>query len=174
MTITNRVMFYGTKNDLKLLLQAIESKLALKFITVGLFDSSHIKSKISLNSDNSLGQESLKYLIIDRELPFKIRKVPQKDGKMKYALDQLENPKTIVFQPSCEIGEKCLINGEIGTISSDPDSQRLFKLFSKEIRSQFIKIRAFYVGKEAIKLLDNGWRLTHSAETPAIYDLRRN
>ena len=55
----------------------------------------------------------------------------------------------------------------------DKDSEVLLKLFSKELRQRFSKVKSYFVGKEARRLFDEGIRLTASVNTPIEYDLKR-
>ena len=177
----NQLSFFATKADLESLLRTVESKQQLQFVATGLFDSPDIEPMQSLLATPNLGHLSVAdhnqgpcYLVASREVFIKVRAVPQRRGGVKYAVDQQENPKTIALRPSGSFGETCLIDGQVGTISDDPISLELFRLFTKEIRYQFTKINEFYVGKEAGELLDKGWRLTANAKSPALYDLKRD
>lgn len=176
----NQLSFFATKSDTKLLFENVE-KLSLHFLLTGLFDSPNVALINSLLTISDFGKVSVgdinqtkTYLASDRKNPFKVRAVPQKHGDTKYAIDQLVNPKTIMFRPGGVLKEKSLIAGQIGTISDDPASLKLFDYFKKIIQHQFSKIKSFYVGVEAEKLLDKGWRLTANVETSTLYDLKRN
>lgn len=176
----NQQYFFATKTDLSSLLQVIESERHLQFVETGLFDSPGVEPIHSLLNVPSLGRLSVGdhnqgpcYLIFNQGLPINVRAVPQRRGGIKYAVDQQGNQKTISFRPSGTFGENCLIDGQVGTISSDPCSLELFRSVCKEIKRQYMKINEFYVGKEARELLDKGWRLTANVKSPARYDLRR-
>jgi hypothetical protein len=92
---------------------------------------------------------------------------------VRYAVDQLANPKTVVLQPGGQF-EGCIIAGQLGTVSDDPTSLELFRFISKQVRRLFTKVKAFYVGKEASELLGRGWRLTANVKAPPLYDLKRD
>ncbi len=177
----NQQSFFATKADLESLLREVESKRQLQFVETGLFDSPSVQPVYSLLGAPNLGHlaagdhnQGPCYLVASREISIDVRPVPQRRGGTKYAVDQQENPKTIAFRPSGVFGENCLIDGQVGTISDDPNSLELFQLFLKEMRRQFTKVKEFYVGKEAGELLDKGWRLTGNAKSPTLYDLKRN
>ena len=78
--------------------------------------------------------QSAGYLVADRRVPIAARAVPQRRGGVKYAIDQVANPKSIVFWPGGVFGENCLIAGEVGTVSDDPSSLELFQSFAKAIK----------------------------------------
>jgi hypothetical protein len=50
----------------------------------------------------------------------------------------------------------------------------LLNLFAREMRRQFKRIKSFFVGPEAEQLFDAGYRLAHSAKSPAECDLSRD
>ncbi len=177
----NLLSFYVTKTDLESLLRSIESKRRLQIVISGLFDSPHIYLMQSLVNIPNLGyiaagdiNQTIAYLVANHEISIKVRPVLQRRGNIKYAVDQLDNPQTIVFKPGGSFDEKCLIAGQVGTTSDDPNSLELFQWFCKEIRDQCTKIKSFYVGKEAGVLLDQGWRLTANTKMPTCYDLKRD
>jgi hypothetical protein len=177
----NQLSFFATKADLEPLLRKVESERQLQFVETGLFDSPSVEPIHSLLGAPNLGHLSVGdhnqgtcYLVASREIFIEVRPVPQRRGGFKYAVDQQANPKTIAFRPSGAFGENYLIDGQVGTISDDPSSLILFQLFRKEMRCQYMKLKEFYVGKEAGELLDKGYRLTANAKAPALYDLKRD
>ncbi|UPK06938.1 hypothetical protein [Bradyrhizobium sp. 170] len=177
----NQLSFFATKADLESLLKSVESERALQFVPAGLFDSSRIEPRQSLLDVANLDGLAVdhtnhqpRYLISDLGIPIEVRPVAQRTGEIKYAVDQLANPKTVALQPGGAFGESCLIAGQMGTASDEASSLELFQSFSKRIWHQFAKVKSFYVGKEAGELLDKGWRLTTNAKSPATYDLKRD
>ena len=177
----NQLSFFATKDDLESLLRTVESERPLQFVVAGLFDSLNVEPLESLLDAPNLGSVTVGdanhepgYLVATRGITIEVRPVPQRRGGVKYAVDQLTNPKTIAFRPGGTFGATCLIAGQVGTASDDPSSLELFQLFSKQTRHRFTKIKSFYVGKEAGELLNKGWRLTANAKSPALYDLKRD
>ena len=158
----------------------IEATGEFKYTVTGLFDSPHLESLLTLLDREDLGLvasgdniHATARMISDKRLVIKVREVPQRRGRMKYAVDQKANPDTIVFRAGGIFKEGCLIAGQVGTASTSKASLELFKLFSKEIRRQFTKIRSYHVGKQAAEWLDKGWRLTANSKSPVLYDLAR-
>lgn len=177
---TNQQSFFATKADLERLLREVESERGLQFVETGLFDSPSVEPIHSLLGTPNLGQLSVGdhnqgpcYLVATGDSSVVVRSVPQRRGETKYAVDQQENPNTIVFRPSGAFGQECLIDGQVGTIYNNPNSLKLFQLFRNEMKRQFTKVNEFYVGKEAGELLDKGWRLTANVKSPTLYDLKR-
>ncbi|MCU7549876.1 hypothetical protein OCK74_12160 [Chitinophagaceae bacterium LB-8] len=85
---------------------------------------------------------------------------------MKFAVDQMQNPQSIVIEKGGIFKEGILIAGSIGTISENEHSIIFFKLLSTLIKKEFIKVGTFYVGKYAKQKLDHGWRLVTNEKSP--------
>lgn len=179
----HQLSFFATKSDLESLLRSLEAERRFQFVLTGIFDSPDFEPMASLFNTLDLGKRGIvvansnqlpAYLVAPRETTIQTRPIPQCGGESKYAIDQLANPTTIVFRPGGYCGQQCLIAGQVGTVSDHPSSIKLFHAFAKHIRHQFAKIKSFYVGKEAEELLDKGWRLTHNAKSPVLYDLKRD
>ena len=102
-----------------------------------------------------------------------MREVRQANGAIRYGVDQLTNPKSVVVRPGRLVDERILLAGQIGTVSEDPASSRLFSVFSKSIRGNFTKVKSYWVGTEALEMLDSGGRLASSRKAAPEYDLRR-
>ena len=69
--------------------------------------------------------------------------------------------------------DRVLLAGQIGTASGDGASLRLFLAFSRIVRSQFVKVKSYWLGSEAVQLLDSGGRLAATPNAPPEYDLKR-
>jgi hypothetical protein len=140
----------------------------LRFVLAGMFDQRTPVESVDLND----AQAFAAYLIGKREFEPRAQAVPQRNGGTKYAVDQVENPQTIVIHCGGLTGER-LVAGQVGTASDSDESKELFELFSKLIRARFERIKSYYVGPDAAKLLDSGTRLTPTAKSPETYDLAR-
>jgi|GEM_PF-980853 len=92
-------------------------------------------------------------------------------GADRFIIDQLLNPDTITFTAGGLWNNDILLHGSIGTASQSKSSLILMKTFHDVLKKQFIKVRAFYVGPQALVLLKNGKRLTISAQSPQKFDL---
>jgi hypothetical protein len=47
------------------------------------------------------------------------------------------------------------------------------KLFASAFRKRFSKVKGFWVGKDALALLERGARLTMAVSSPSEFDLKR-
>lgn len=174
-----QINFYATAADLESLLRAIQTEHDIFFVQAGLFESpiqdcrkTLLDSNLGIATKGDSNHEDT-YLISESGISIQNRTVPQHGGGIKYAIDQMINPKTLVFRPGGVFGDNIVIAGYVGTVSQDAASTSLFKLFSKEINRQFVKIKSFHVGKEAYECLKNGWRLTTGEKSPPLYDLKK-
>ena len=115
-------------------------------------------------------------LVLPQNSKPKIRRVRQKEGGVRYSLDQRLNPDSAVFSPGGVYGDqRVLVCGHIGTASESRVSIELYKAFVRLVTKGFEKIRAYRVGPEAARLMDEGYRMvTTSLGSPPAYDLRRD
>lgn len=177
---TLQLGFFAARADLEEVLRAIEGRHTLRCAKAGLFDSPSVQTWEALSSIPGLGvaacgdaAQEQAFLVADARTPLRVRHVPQRDGGSKFAIDQLANPECITFRPGGTYTGTAVIAGQIGTTSASPESRSLFGLFASEIRRRFGKIASYYVGKEAMALLEAGHRLTANVKSPSLYDLRR-
>ena len=163
----NLTPFFATETDLTAVLDAVGSIRPLQFICVGLSDSESVQSHVRLPKTDPVTN----YLIADRALAIQVRDVPQRDGGHKFAIDQVNNPRTIALRPGGMIEAGYLIAGQVGTVSEDRMSVDLYKAVVSEMRSRFITVKSYLVGKEALDLLQSGVRLAATPKSSPTYDL---
>jgi hypothetical protein len=93
-------------------------------------------------------------------------------GVNRFVIDQLLNPDSITFSAGGLWNNDLLLHGSVGTASQSKSSQKLMKRFHDMLKKEFTKVKAFYVGPQALILLNNGKRLTISAQSPQKFDLK--
>jgi hypothetical protein len=176
---SKQTLFFATAADIKEVIQNIESSNKLKYQRMGLLEQSELKSADSLLNNGlgiaNAGDNNLctSFLVIDRNKEIVSREIPQKAGGIKFAIDQLKNPAAIEIRPAGVFeSAQAIIEGRIATASADIRSAELFSLFSKALKSKFVKLNTYFVGKEAFKSYEEGWRLTQSVPSPKDYDLK--
>ena len=180
---SKQIMFFTLLGDVDNIIRNFESVIEIQYYQTGLFDSKNIPTYNSLFEAHSIGvalsgdwNRVDNYLISPKSTSLNIREVPQKTGGMKFAVDQMNNPKSIelklggIYQGE----ENVIVAGRVSTISEDFDSLELFKLLSTKIKKEFRKIGQFYVGKSAEEKLKEGWRLVTNVKSPKEYDLALN
>jgi hypothetical protein len=175
-----QTMFFIVLDDVLPILKEGEYINDILYYESGLLDSKVIKEYNSILDIPGIGFTASgdwnridSYLALKKQTPLNIREVPQRAGGLKFAVDQLMNPKSIEIKLGGiykEVGN-VIVAGRIATVSEDKDSKELFRFFSSKIKKQFKRIGMFYVGKMAEEKLKLGWRLVTNDKSPKEYDL---
>lgn len=171
-------MFFALIDDIDGIIREIESMLEVQYYKTGLFDIKAIPTYQSLFSTPNIGRAISGdwnkidgYLIVKRTMPIKIREIQQRSGELKFAVDQMTNPKSIEIKLGGVYKDNVIVAGRIATISEDIESIELYRLFTSKIKKGSKKIGSFYVGKKAEEKLKMGWRLVTNEKLPKEYDL---
>lgn len=165
---SKQISFFSTTADLDEVLSSAGRERPFKLIKAGLFAE---VSPLVLPSFDLL-TASDHYLIIDNSLDVEVRRVPQRNGSVRFAIDQLKNAKSVVVRPGGLVGDGKLLVGQLGTSSSDKDSLKLYRLIHSRMLALFIKKMPYYVGRNALRLYNEGVRLVHGMSTPDEYDFK--
>ena len=169
---------YATRNDILLFLKNVEERTELIYTVADVVDQPCFTVYQSAADIPELGiakvgatEHEIQLLLTKPSMEFKLRSIELRKGGVRYSLDQLENPNTVVISAGGQFDETTVIAGSIGTCKNTPESVELFKLLKKMVRKRFIRIRSYYVGPEAKEILDSGGRLTTGINSPSEYDL---
>ncbi|MFT4019729.1 MAG: hypothetical protein QM668_22385 [Agriterribacter sp.] len=151
-----QLYYFADAVDMYPIFQKFENLESVQYFQTGMFDSSLTPSFISIFEYGNLGKvlngdwnHTDSFLIIKKGIHINVREVPQKKGGYKFAIDQMNNPKSIVFKVAGVLKDGILVGGYMGTISNNEDSLRLFKSLTLLIKKEFKKIGSSYVGKSA-------------------------
>jgi hypothetical protein len=162
---SKQIPFFATSNDLSSLLTSVLSECSLDFVQSGLFAVSMTKR---------LGPDDLEpfsnYIVVCRGYPVSVRTVPQRHGADRYAVDQLQNPESVSLSLGGTLQGHHLVASQVGTTGGGVD---IYKQFERAICRQFERVKSYYVGSEAGKLMDTGVRLSPTKRSPRDYDLTR-
>jgi hypothetical protein len=180
MLMSKQALFFGDQNDFMELVSLIDKGNQLNYCLAGLWDQEDIRSYSSLlevplfGTTKETNREFCPGFVVSfRHTSINAREVKQSKGGVKYAFDQLINPKSVIFRPGGPNGEaNLLIEGNVSTVSDDPESIQVYNVLVHAIRKLFKKKKNVYIGKGAYELYKNGWRLTHSMGAPVVYDFR--
>jgi hypothetical protein len=169
---------YATTGDLLQLLSAAESKMAMEFYVAGLVEKSAAHRSLTsgevLHAIEASGKVYPMFLVVPAATTVNVEEIPQRKGGVHYLVgNQNYNPNSIIVHPCELINPTMLLKGQIGTISDTPESLALFATFAKVLRKQFTKVKSYWVGPEAIRILDSGGRLAITDKSPPEYDLKR-
>jgi hypothetical protein len=175
--LRNQLEIFATPTDFVSLLRAVQKVQPLKLVQAGLSETSDVRSFNTLEEVHDAVSTSdgagPTLLAFEQGASPTVREVPQRKGGTRYAIDQLENPGSVTLHPRGAIGGSILLAGQIGTTSEDLRALKVFKAFSTAVRAQFVKVKSYWVGAEALRLLDGGMRLTATPKSPPEYDLTR-
>lgn len=173
----NQLEIFATSTDFVGILRVVEEQLAIAFFVAGMFETGTIRrldaSIDVLRAMTVPREDQLVFLAVEEKESVGIREVAQKKGGVRYCIDQLCNPKSVVLRPGGMVEENTILAGQIGTTSQAPASLQLFAAFSRAVRQNFVKVKSYWVGPEAIRVLDGGGRLTANLKAASDYDLRR-
>jgi hypothetical protein len=106
-----------------------------------------------------------------REFAIDRRHLQTHVGPARFAIDQLANPDTIGFTPGGEWNNNILLHGRFATASESRFSQELLMRCGAALQKEFTRVKAFYVGPEAMEFLKSGKRLTVAEQSPPEVDL---
>ena len=171
--------FYATAEDLLIVCDRVESKRRLAYTLTGLFASPELTIVLGGAAIRTLrspapdanAANGHSYLVTDADHPIAIRKVTQKVGGVRYAVDQMSNPDSVTLLPSAIFPPNILLYGRIATTSSTSFAKQLHGAFASAIGKVFRKVQAYYVGPGALNLWHSGYRLTIGADSPSTHDL---
>lgn len=171
--------FFATADDLLPVLGRVDSKRSLTYTLTGLLESPILTAVAKGNDIPTLREKATvsdaiacpSYLVTPADASVKVRKVPQNNGGMRYAVDQLINPDSVALSHGGFFGPGILLYGRIGTVSESAIAKALFRAYGNAIAKEFVRIKAFWVGPQAVELLRQGCRLTAGAQCPKEYDL---
>lgn len=164
----NQTPLFATSEDWNNVVSNVLSKHPLAFVKMGMFDV----PKAEGLGDGENFTPFASYLALESADKVIVRTVLQLNGDKKHAIDQLENPGSIILQVGGMDNDR-LVAGQIGTVRTEQAAKDLYAVFLREIKKQFSKIKSYYVGPEAVRLLDAGRRLSPTSKSPPEYDLTR-
>jgi len=129
-----------------------------------------IESIAALGSKIDEARESY-WLVVRAGVLVRARRVTPREADVWYSFDHSENPDSILLYIGARQGN-VLTPGSIWTAGATPESHSLFKLFSKWFKKRSRRVRAYWVGDQALAMLRSGFRLTKNETASRIYDLQ--
>lgn len=161
------------------MLEGFEAPGPLKYVLAGTSDSSAYLTfprGIDIPEIGTASNESAinctSFLVCSSDVQIRVRRLPLTGGKTRFAIDQLSNPETITFSPGGLWESDLLLHGRVATASESKASEALMRRFQTALQKTFTKVKAFYVGPQALMLLRSGRRLTISVQSPREFDLK--
>ena len=178
--MSRSIHFFAAEGDLAPVFDAVESTSALQYVWASMCDTSDVLRlrtyqeipRIGIASSGDSNSEPF-WLVADTAVTISVEAIPQKQGGTRYVADQWMNPQTVVLTLGGVFKDIAVIPGEVSTCTTDPDSRRLLERFRKEIPKRFVRIQSYWVGPQAEKFLNDGYRLTTALTDPPFTDLKR-
>jgi hypothetical protein len=171
--------FFATAGDLRPGLQRFEDAFPVRYVQTGLFDSRAPVEFIAGASLPNLGVAASgdairepAFLVTNRNTSVVVREVAQREGGIKFAVDQLDNPDSTVFQACGLYQGKVLIAGRIATTGATSAALAVHQLMVRTVTKGFRRVQSYWLGPEALVLFHAGARLTAAVQRPKTYDLR--
>jgi hypothetical protein len=175
-----QMSFYATYDDICKVLEQFEAEEHVVYVLTGLFDADTPQVIETYRAINSLSisvdgdaNHVPGYLIVGEAHQVSLRKVPQRTGGNKFAVDQSLIPDSLYFQSGGTFADKIIVPGKIGIAHQATVSRKLYGVFARIMAKNFSKVKSYYVGQEAYALWQTGMRLGLSLKASAEIDLKR-
>ena len=176
--MTQRRHFFALPDDLLPVFDAVEAKTPVAYTLTGMFDAADapfVRAGSLLPSlhfpAESTSSSCPTYLVTLGAAHVQLRAVSVRSKGIRYAVDQLANPESVVLTHGGFDAGGVLISGRVATASDAPAAKRLQASYAAAIGKTFKRVNAYWVGPRAMDHLRGGGRLTHSAASPAKFDL---
>jgi hypothetical protein len=173
-----QIRFFATRDDLEKLLERFEQSQPVSYWAT---DEAGASKAMSWNRGHDLPALGAaegtstpacrSFLVRPVGMVPVVRRVRQDAGSVVSIVDQLENDASAVFTPAGRYNALVMLPGTFGSVWDDPDSKALLRGFSGALRKTFSKVRAYWVGPEALAALHEGIRLTISPHAAPEFDL---
>lgn len=188
-----QIHLFATQSDLSALVNEVSGKCPLQLVVAGFF----YQKTHTVLSDSVAPQPFVTYLAFGKGLPIVTRPVLRRVGAgsagarstgtgsigatsirttftdAMFAIDEIESPSAVVVRCGGLDDEHRLVASKILKTDGDEKSDEIYSLFATEIRNQFEEIKSCYVGPEAVRLLDRGFRLAPTKKSQEKFDLVR-
>ncbi len=176
--------FFALREGLLPVLVGIESKRPLRYARSGSYCepryeiySSGAEIPDLCTAKQASGSSCAQYLVHEPQTSLILRTIVHTDRDDKpigksYALDQLHNPDTIVFNPGGLWKGAILLNGSVATVAwSNESAKKMRRRFQTALRKHFKRVGGYFVGAAALEMLKAGKRLTIAEQRPKEFDL---
>jgi hypothetical protein len=149
-------LFFATAEDLLAVFDRVEARRRLAYTLTGLFETPELRTAPSGAAIPTLHSPAphagaiagYNYLVTAADDPVVVREVPQRRGGVRYAVDQLANPRSVALMPGGPYPPDVRLYGRVGTASDAEFSVRLYRAFATAIGELFRRVGAYYVGRQ--------------------------
>lgn len=166
------LQFFCTRQDVLECLEAAEGSESLKYYAMSSGDDAAEPWRSAAEVSSQFPETIEAHWVVARDgATLLARKIESDDGRVWYAVDQLQNPDTVLIHLGIRKGE-ILSPGSLSTVSRTAESVSLFKNLERHFKKRCKKVKSYWVGPEALVLLRSGWRLASSETSSRTYDLQ--
>lgn len=171
------IIFFADSNDFKKIALDVEARQRIHYFEAGSFDIEEVSHYATLLDVPELGISksgisglNRYYLVLPQDIKLNVRTVQQNAGGVRYFVDQLVNPNSVIIRVGGIWNDSAIIASSLDTIAKEVDALSIFKEFSSSIR-KFKKINSFPVGPNAILKSKDRFRFTDDIRNPISQDL---
>jgi hypothetical protein len=163
--------FYATSRDLQEICAEVSRTLAVRYDRAGVFATADLHPiENPSGTDLAATGSADSYLISLVDAGPQIRRIETTSG-VRFAVDELINPASATLQLGFKPSASVLTPGTVGCTAASGSGPKIVRCFEKALVARFKRVRAYWVGPEAVAMLNSGARLTPSAQSPREYDL---
>lgn len=175
------IRFFAIDNDLLYIMDEVEKNMDLQYASAGVFSSksnlafevydkgANIPNLSKATSDSAVSCES--FLVCQQGIPIQQRDLVFNDGTKGFAIDQLYNQHAATLVSAGLLNDEIILYGTLGAAHGTESAMKIIRAFEKNINNKFTKVKAFWVGPNALIALKKGKRLTIASQSPRSYDL---
>ena len=164
---TRLLQIFMTPGDLKQMLASAEGEVRLKYAECDTFRTRKVPVFRSVDEIPDLGKsrngqamQDYSLMLLRRWGWVKKKRYGTLKGETFYAVNQVENPDSVILDAGGLYQGGMIIRGTIGTASTSRWSLRMMEMFERQLKESTLYYRTFYVGKEAERLhREEGYRL---------------
>ena len=175
-----RIFFFATPTDVVPVLERFEANAPLKFVEIGNLTTPnraiHLRSSDIPNpgiSTHETGHGSKAFMVSHRDLKNHMRAFVGSKGERRWTLDNGDNEETVILTLAGLWETGTLLPGVMDTLHQTPTAQQLMKWFLAALKQEgFTKVDIWWLGKEALKMLRAGGRLTQAEQSPSEFDVK--
>jgi hypothetical protein len=176
-----QIFFFATPADIIPVLRRFESNAPLKFVEMGTLSTPNRKIYLEASqipdpgiATHETGSLSKGYMVSHRDTKNHMDVSITRKGEKRWNLLNSDNEEAVILGMGGLWKTGTLLPGGIATLHQASVAQQLMKWFLLALKQEgFIKVREWWLGKEALEMLKAGKRLTTTAEqSPPEFDLK--
>ena len=174
----SRIHFFATASDILPVLEHLEDAIGIKYVEEGLLKGStpsiwsrgaEINSVGFATGDQEIACEPL--LIMRPDAKVEVISSQMDDGELRFDVYPNRNLNSVLLRLGGFWKDGSLISGHFIASSNQEFSRKVMNSVRRLFKKQFTKVRAYWVGPEALARLRDGKRLCTAIQSPPEYDL---